>query len=57
MRALAFFLSLVLCCGAVAQEKPVKAKKKQVAHAKPTPEQIRKFNQLQRKQQQEPQKR
>jgi hypothetical protein len=43
----AFFLGF----SADAQEKPVKKKpvaKKQAVHKKPTPEQIRKFNQLQK---------
>ena len=35
---------------AVAQDKAPPAKKKQVSHKKPTPEQIRKFNDLQKKQ-------
>jgi hypothetical protein len=45
----AFFLGF----SADAQEKPVKKKpvaKKQAVHKKPTPEQIRKFNELQKKQ-------
>ncbi len=35
---------------ALKKKKPVAAKKKPKAHQKPTPEQIRKFNELQKKQ-------
>ena len=46
-------LALLMSATAAAQD-PAKrppAKKKQAVHAKPTPEQIRRFNQLQKKQQ------
>ena len=52
----AFVLGLVLAVspGLAAQEAPRKkkpeAKKQQVAHKKPTPEQIRKFKDLEKKQ-------
>jgi len=58
---LALSLALFVVAAAHAQEVPKKkkpvAKKqqaagKQAAHAKPTPEQIRKFNELQKKKQQ-----
>ena len=52
------WLCLLLCCltaaSSLAQDVQRKNKptaKKQVVHKKPTPEQIRKFNQLQKKQQ------
>ncbi len=54
MRALA--LLLVLALPVWAQDKPPAPKKKpaakqaQTAHKKPTPEQVRKFNQLEKKQ-------
>ena len=62
MRALLFVLALAL--PAWAQDKPQPAPKKKpaaskqapVAHKKPTPEQIRKFNQLEKKQAPEPKK-
>ena len=46
-----FVCAVLVAFTADAQEKPVKKKplaKKQAAHKKPTPEQIRKFNQLQK---------
>jgi len=48
-------LALVFATVAAAQDKPAPKKKqqqKQMAHKKPTPEQIRKFNQLEKKQKQ-----
>jgi hypothetical protein len=45
--ALALAVSLPLC----AQEKAKKKQAKQVAHKKASPEQIRKFNEMQKKQQ------
>ena len=60
MRALCLVLALALSAPLAAQEEPVKkkpaAKKKQAtatqgAHKKPTPEQLRKFKQLEKKQQ------
>jgi len=62
VRALLFVLALAL--PAWAQDKPQPAPKKKpaaskrtpVAHKKPTPEQIRKFNQLEKKQAPEPKK-
>jgi hypothetical protein len=47
-------LAVLLAFGVAAQEAPKKkpaAKKTQTAHSKATPEQIRKFNQLEKKQQ------
>ena len=57
MRALCLILAMLLGATAAAQEKGKKppAKKKQAAHAKPTPEQIRRFNELQKKRQGEKQ--
>jgi hypothetical protein len=46
---LVFTVSLALAAPAAAQE-PVKKKKPQVAHKKPSPEQIRKFKELEKKQ-------
>jgi hypothetical protein len=49
----AAILALLVSPATAAQDparKPA-AKKKQAAHAKPTPEQVRRFNQLQKKQQ------
>ena len=61
MRALLFVLALAL--PAWAQDKPPAPKKKPaaskpapVAHKKPTPDQIRKFNQLEKKKSAEPAK-
>ncbi len=65
MRALLLVLALALplIFPAVAQDKPKAAPKKkpaakqsQTAHKKPTPEQIRKFDQLEKKQAAEPKK-
>ena len=65
MRALLLLLALTLplVFPVVAQDKPPAPKKKPaaskqapVAHKKPTPEQIRKFNQLEKKQAPEPKK-
>jgi hypothetical protein len=60
MRLLVFLLATALALPVAAQEMPVKKKaaaKKAVAakktsHRKPTPEQIRKFNELEKKQKQ-----
>ena len=55
MRFWVFFMLMIFASGAVAQDKPTPRKKqqqKQAAHKKPTPEQIRKFNELQKKQKQ-----
>ena len=55
MRLLALLLALGLGAPTLAQDKPAPKKKKpaakQVAHKKATPEQIRKFNELQKKRQ------
>jgi hypothetical protein len=52
MRLLALLLSVFLASAADGQEKAVKkkpvAKRPAAAHKKPTPEQIRKFNQMQK---------
>jgi hypothetical protein len=59
VRLVLFILALLLGAPLAAEEPPVKKKpavkkqasaKKAKAHAKPTPEQIRKFNELQKKQ-------
>jgi len=52
VRIPALIVGLVIASGAQAQEAKKKpaAKKKQVAHTKATPEQIRKFNEMQKKQ-------
>ena len=58
MRLVCFFVALFIGSTVVAQDKPGKpaAKKKQqqqhkqAAHKKPTPEQIRRFNELEKKQ-------
>jgi hypothetical protein len=55
MRFPVLVLALCLSLPLAAQEQPVKKKKptaakKAKAHQKPTPEQIRKFNELQKKQ-------
>ena len=60
MRLLVFLLATLLALPVAAQEMPVKkkpaAKKsaatKKTSHRKPTPEQIRKFNELEKKQKQ-----
>jgi hypothetical protein len=52
-------LALAIALPALAQDKPAPKKKpaaKQVAHKKATPEQIRKFNELQKKKPTEPTK-
>jgi hypothetical protein len=54
---LALVLALLAVSGVNAQEapkkkKPVAKKEVQASHKKPTPEQIRKFNELQKKKQQ-----
>jgi hypothetical protein len=54
VRLALFILALLFGACAAAQEQPVRkkkapAKKQQVTHKKPTPEQIRKFNELQKK--------
>jgi hypothetical protein len=51
VRALCIALALLIAAPALAQEKA--AKKKPIAHKKATPEQIRKFNELQKKRQPE----
>ena len=57
MRWIGLVLALLLAATSGAQEAPRKKKKPAVkqtelkAHQKPTPEQIRKFNELQKKQQ------
>ena len=56
MRLLALLLALGLSAPTLAQDKPAPKKKpaaKQMAHKKATPEQIRKFNELQKKRQPE----
>jgi hypothetical protein len=51
VRLLVALLALALAQPLAAQDAPKKkAAKKQVAHKKPTPEQIRKFNELEKKQ-------
>ena len=53
MRALALLAAVALAFGAFAQDKAPKKKKpaaKQVVHRKPTPEQMRKFDRLEKKQ-------
>ena len=54
MKAFVFCLLFALTPGLAAQEAPRKkkpeAKKQQVAHKKPTPEQIRRFKDLEKKQ-------
>ena len=56
MRSLALVMAAALAFGAYAQEKAPPSKKKkpaahaQVVHRKPTPEQIRKFDKLEKKQ-------
>jgi hypothetical protein len=58
MRFVCLVLALLMSMPLTAQEQPVKKKpaakkqvgaKKKAAHQKPTPEQIRKFNELQKK--------
>ncbi len=57
MRFLFLAAALVLSLPALPQEKPKsKPAAKQAAHSKATPEQVRKFNQLQKKRQQNPQR-
>jgi hypothetical protein len=43
-------MGLVIASPALAQETPKKKKQQQIAHKKPTPEQIRKFKDLEKKQ-------
>ena len=50
MRVLLFLLMCVVAPGQAAQESIKKKKKTQVSHKKPTPEQIRKFKELEKKQ-------
>ena len=54
MKVLVFFFMLLAAPGLLAQEAPkrkkAEARKQQVAHKKPTPEQIRKFKELEKKQ-------
>jgi cytochrome c-type biogenesis protein CcmH/NrfG len=57
MRFLFLAAALVLSLPALPQEKSKnKPAAKQAAHSKATPEQVRKFNRLQKKQQQDPQR-
>jgi hypothetical protein len=50
VRLLAFLAALLVAASAAAQDVTLKKKKKaQTAHKKPTAEQIRKFNELQKK--------
>ena len=53
MRALALFAAAALALSAAAQEKAPAPKKKpaarQVVHKKPTPQQLRKFDELEKK--------
>ena len=54
MRLVALLFAALLACGVAAQE-PKKTKKKPASaavHKKPTPEQIRKFNELEKKKKQ-----
>jgi hypothetical protein len=56
MRLLVLVFSLLLAAPLHAQDKAPKKKsaaKKQAAHKKPTPEQVKKFNQLQKQKQRE----
>jgi hypothetical protein len=50
VRLLAILLAMALAHPLLAQDAPKKKKQQQVAHKKPTPEQIRKFNELAKKQ-------
>ena len=50
MRLIALVLALVLSSALLAQEAKKKKKQQQAAHKKPTAEQIRKFNELEKKQ-------
>jgi hypothetical protein len=54
VKRLALLLCMLVAPGLAAQEPPKKkkpqAKKQQVAHKKPTPEQIRKFKELEKNQ-------
>ena len=61
MRFLVLGLALLLSAPLAAQERPAKKKpaakaKKMKSHQKPTPEQIRKFNELEKKQKTQQQK-
>ena len=49
MRLFVLVLALVIATPIAAQDK-AKKKQKQIAHQKPTPEQIRKFKELEKKQ-------
>jgi hypothetical protein len=49
MRLLAILLAAALAIPAAAQEKKPARKSEHPAHSKPTPQQIRKFNQLEKK--------
>jgi hypothetical protein len=55
VRSLCLALGMLIGVSAAAQDVPAKKKKKPAtqvkAHKKPTPEQIRRFNELQKKQQ------
>ena len=50
MRLLVLLLGVALACPLAAQDAPKKKKQQQAAHKKPTPEQIRKFKELEKKQ-------
>ena len=50
MRLLVFLLLTLAAPALLAQQMPKKTKKQQIAHKKPTPEQIRKFKELEKKQ-------
>jgi hypothetical protein len=55
VRSLAVLLAVLLVAPAIAQERPAKKKTaaaKKKSHQKPTPEQIRRFNELEKKRQQ-----
>ena len=60
MRALALLAAAALAVSATAQEKAPPPKKKpaakQVVHKKPTPEQLRKFDQLEKRQEKKPER-
>ena len=53
MRLLVLLLGAALAYPIAAQDRIPKKAKKQVAHKKPTPEQIRKFNELESKRKKE----
>ena len=57
MRLLAFLALMIAAPALLAQEAPKKKKQQQAAHKKPTPEQIRKFQMLEKKALEKQQKR